>query len=188
MLKKQPERIICDVRNKAHYPLGFTCQKVVDMYSWLLAQGILEKVCFAFRNYPNTTYFAFDAEELLPYRKQMEESGVKGAEETCCLIFDEQITPCMYTGAIQFHEPMLTYRDNCGCVGRSREITLVRHLGNEAANNVLDLNNKKGSKAAILHLFTDDTWSDTFTCTFVRKGNKVCEIKHKPACLAKAVV
>ena len=201
MQKKQPERIICDLFYKKDRP---TCTIDPDspatqsfnrynaavnaMYGWLYEQSILDSVCFAFRDYPNETYFAFDVAELLPYRAKMEESGVEDAKLACWRIFDQVYDPCLYSGAIQLGWTMSTYRDNCGCVGRSWEIELVKTLNAVGAGKVYETKEKHGAKAAILHLFKDDGWSNTFTRAFIRVRRRARTLRPKSPRLVKAVV
>lgn len=105
----------------------------------------------------------------------------------CWRIFDQTCWPCQYSGAIQLGCAMNTYRDNCGCVGRSWEIELVKVLNSAGVGEVLKIKQKRGVKAAVLHLFTDDGWSNTFTRAFVRIRKRVRYLQPEPARPLKAV-
>ena len=76
------------------------------MYGWLYESGKLKDAAFQLRDYSNMTYFALDAQSLLPYREEMLQSGIEGAELAVNLIFDADIKPCEYSGAIQLTAPM----------------------------------------------------------------------------------
>ena len=67
---------------------------VNNMYGWLYNQGLLEKVCFEFKDYSDGVEFALDVKDLEPYRSEMEACGVDGATLAVRHIFDEPYTPC----------------------------------------------------------------------------------------------
>lgn len=124
-----------------------------NMYGWLYENGILEKISFEFKDYSDITYFAFDAKDLLPYRKDMEASGVEDADLATNHIFDVEYSPCHYSGAIQIGWTMLSYRDFEGTVSRDWECGLSRHLSSEAVLYAQDIKEKQGVKAAVKAMF-----------------------------------
>lgn len=165
-MKFYVERIICDSYDKVEKHL-FTFnpnsqntkafnEKILavnDMYGWLYEQGILKRISFEFKDYSDVTYFAFDVEDLKPYRSQMERCGIKNAKLAVVHIFDIQYTPCFYSGAIELSWTMQTYRDNGGCAGRSWECELIRHLDNKSAFEIWKTKEEKGVKEAIKQAF-----------------------------------
>ena len=134
---------------------------VNDMYGWLYNQGILEKVSFEFKDYDDATFFALDAKDLAPYRVEMEASQAKGAALAVRHIFDEDYTPCTYSGAIELGWTMMSYRSVDGCVGRSWECGLVKGLNTDGIYEVADVRDGQGVKAAVQFLFSQFDWSLT---------------------------
>lgn len=128
------------------------------MYGWLYAHGILEKVSFEFKDYSNVTYFALDAEDLLPFREQMERSDVNNAQKAVYAIFDEPYKPCLYSGTIEPGWPMDTYREVDGCVGRSWETNLIQHLKTKDIYKVYDVLKTKGPRSAASAMFGLHKW------------------------------
>lgn len=177
-------RIICDTYFKKDKPLWMVdnippesvqafnriITAVNQMYAWLYRQNILDTIAFAFRDYPERTYFAFDAADLLPFRTQMESSGVIDADLACHCIFDHELTPCRYSGAIQFGWTMQTYRDNGGCVSSSWELSLVQNLSIKEADELSRLREAEGIEAAIRSLFESEEWSKAYLRGFTRNG------------------
>lgn len=152
------ERIICDRYQKIEKPLfgddlnAEFNQKIVavnTMYGWLYEQGLLEKVSFEFKDYSSATYFAFDAQDLLPYREAMESSGIDGAKLAASHIFDVEYSPCIYSGSIELSWTMFSYRSFDGTVSRSWENELCRHLNSSAVLDVAAAREAKGVKAAV---------------------------------------
>ena len=124
-----------------------------QMYEWLYNQGILKQVSFEFKDYSDMTFFALDVNDLAPYREQMESCGILDAEIAVHHIFDEEYTPCLYSGAFQIGWTMMTYRDTDGTVSRSWECGLVKSLATYAADDVLEIKNKSSVKAAVSEAF-----------------------------------
>ena len=98
-----------------------------DMYQWLYKNDILRKEAFLYTENSSTeeleVSFAIDTENLLPYRKKMETSGVKDADLACRYIFGDkgyETSPSKYSGSIFLSWSMLTYRGQL-CVSRSWE-------------------------------------------------------------------
>ena len=161
------ERIISDtyVKGKKHIfmddPDTEFNKKIVavnNMYAWLYDQGILEKTSFVYKDYSDVTYFAVDAKDLEPYRKEMEASNVDGAALAVSHIFDEHYTPCRYSGAIELGWMMATYRDVDGCVGRSWECDLIKSLNTEGIYKIYDIQREKGTKEAVKALYDEFEW------------------------------
>lgn len=163
-------RIISDTYVKGNKPIWgddpntpFN-QKVLavnNIYGWLYQRGILEKVSFEFKDYPEGTHFAFNAKDLEPYRKEMEACGVKDAALAVHHIFDEPYTPCVYSGAIELGWSMSSYRNVDGCVGRSWECGLIRMLDTAGIYRVADVRDEQGVKAAVHALFSEFDWLPT---------------------------
>ena len=126
---------------------------VNDMYGWLYEKGILRDVSFEFKDYSDMSYFALDVKDLGPYRSEMEKSGLKDASLAVHHIFDEEYTPCQYSGAIQLGWTMNTYRDIDESVGSSWETGLIQHLNSSAVHKILDIQREKGVKAAVSKTF-----------------------------------
>lgn len=165
--KKTKERIICDTFIKGEKkifgddpstPFNQRILAINEMYGWLYNQGILKEVSFEFKDYSDCAYFALDATDLIPYRKVMEESDCKQALDAVSIIFDEEYTPCRYSGAWEIGWMMNTYRDNCGVVGRSWECDMVKHLNNDGAREIEKVKEEKGVKEAVKALFTQYDW------------------------------
>lgn len=161
------ERIISDCYYKVDKPLlgpdpntefNQTVSAVNAMYGWLYDQGILEKVSFAFKDYSNVSYFALDAKDLIPFRAQMERSGIYNAQKAVYAIFDEPYKPCLYSGTIEPGWTMATYREVDGSVGRSWETNLIQHLNTKGIYEVYDVLKNKGSRSAASRMFDLHTW------------------------------
>ena len=125
------------------------------MYEYLYKNGILEKISFRFKLHHEDPQidFAFDSKDLEPYREQMLNSGLKDADVAVRWILDEKNMPCKYSGAIQVSWPMMTYRDNSGCVGRSWEVAMVQELNMSEASEVAEVYREKGCRAAVEKLW-----------------------------------
>lgn len=97
----------------------FSCR---EMFRWLYQKGILKEISFLFSDKENSIYFAFDTDDLLPYRDQMESAKVRDCSIACSRIFGDegcQTDPSFYSGAVSLTWTMLDYRDIGGCVTRS---------------------------------------------------------------------
>ncbi len=140
--------------------LNTKIQAVNRMYGWLNEQGILDKVTFELKHYDRGLCFAFDAEDLKPYRSQMVQSGIKDADLAVQHIFDERYTPCLYSGVIQLTWPMFSYRDVDGCVGKSWECDLIKGLNTKAIYEVNSVKEAEGIKAAAKALFGYYIWNE----------------------------
>lgn len=160
------ERIICDSFDKERAPVwkfdaespktkefNRKIKAVNNMYDWLYEKGILEKISFEFKDYSDATYFSFDVKDLEPYRKDMENAGFEDTTLAVKHIFDIDYAPCIFTGAIELAWHMSTYRNIAGCVGSSRECSLVKQFNNKAASEVLSIKKDKGIKEAVKHAF-----------------------------------
>ena len=163
-------RIICDTYIKGEKRIwGKNVQDefnqrilaVNNMYGWLYEKGILEKASFEFKDYKEAAYFALDAKELLPYRQEMEKSGVIGAALAARHIFDVSYTPCTYSGAIELGWTMSGYRSVDGSVGRSWECGLIQQLNTEGIYEVSDVRDAEGVRAAVNKLFSQFDWDLT---------------------------
>lgn len=129
-----------------------------NMYGWLYQKGILEKVSFQWKDYKAGTYFAFDAKDLAPYRAQMESCGLPDAALAVQHIFDQEYSPCHYSGAIQLSWSMSSYRSVDGCVGRSWECGLIQGLNVPAIYGIQGVLESQGPKAAITAAFATYDW------------------------------
>ena len=110
------------------------------MYEWLDNQGILKKESFCYDVIPERMIddvlhnkqinFAIDSETLVKYRDQMLASGVSDADLAVSYILAEDknvVEPSCISGAVCLTWVMQTYRDSCGCVGRSWETLHEQH-------------------------------------------------------------
>ena len=158
----QTQRIICDCYAKKNKEIFGTKESkefdrrivaVNKMYGWLYDRGILKNVSFAWKNYFDATVFAFDAQDLLPHRGEMERSGIEDAELAAKMIFDEPISKCLYSGAIELSWTMETYRDRNGVVSHSWECELIRMMDNSTILEVRQIKEKKGTKKAVKKMF-----------------------------------
>lgn len=161
------ERIICDSfwNEKTSLGEGFKdfdqrAAAVNNMYGWLAEKGILEKISFEYRKLSNCICFAFDVEDLKPYRHDMAASGIRDVAIAVHHIFDEPYSPCMYCGAIQPGWIMGTYRSMDGCVSRSWECDLITGLNNSAVQEILDIQNLRGVKEAVKSTFLFYQWPE----------------------------
>lgn len=148
-----------DPENENNQKFNKRILAVNNMYGWMYENGLLEKVSFWMKDYEDEAYFAFDANDLLPYREYMERNKVEDAALAVHHIFDEEYTPCRYSGAIQLGWTMMTYRD-FGNISSSWECGLVKHLNTEWACKVLETKKEKGVKDAVL-LAAGNEWEPT---------------------------
>lgn len=161
-------RILCDYYAKGEKQLfgddpnaafNVKIKAFNNMLGWLYDAGILAKVSFEFKDMANGVEFALDVKDLLPYRSAMENSGVEGAALASRHIFDEEYTPCIYSGVIQIGWPMNTYRNVDGCVGSSWESDLIKGLNTEAIYEVDKVRNEQGIRAGVNKLFSFYIWN-----------------------------
>ena len=162
------ERIISDVMYKGIKPpvtgagaeFNDKALAVNDMYKWLYEKGILEKESIAFHDFKTFTEFAVDVKDLEKYRKEMEESGLPGARLSASHIFDEEYQRCKYSGTFTLAFGMGTYRNNGYNVSGSWECDLVQSFSNEAANEIRDVKDKEGVRAAVIKMYSMMTWNE----------------------------
>ena len=157
-----PNNVICDIyeKDKKHIfgddpalPVNQRLIEVNNMYAWLYNRGILEKISSFYKNYDTATYFSFETRDLRPYMAEMVNSGVEGMELAMkCLLYSET-APCLYSGTIQPGYIMSTYRDNCGCVGRSHECMLIQELDTASVHFIYSMKEKYGIHTAVDLLF-----------------------------------
>ena len=83
-----------DERTEKDLAFNRKVKSCYDMYQWLYKNDILRKEAFLYTENSSMeeleVSFAIDTENLLPYRKKMETSGVKDADLACRYIFGEQ--------------------------------------------------------------------------------------------------
>ena len=152
------EQIICDdyikgekntLRGEQHAEFNRKIMAVNTMYGWLYAEGILKATAFVYQDYDDIFYFGVDVADLRPYREKMLKSGIQDAELAVHHIFDEEYSPCRYSGAIELSWFMSTYRDVDGCVSRSWECDLIRHMPTAKAYEVWKAQKEHGVKDAV---------------------------------------
>lgn len=85
-----------------------------------------------------TVYFVVDADKL--------DQAMLEAQFPENDIFQEEFTPCIFSGCISVVGNMRTYRDNCGCVSKSWEIPVVQYLSNPS--RVAEVRDTQGPAAA----------------------------------------
>ncbi|MBE6610316.1 MAG: hypothetical protein E7634_06575 [Ruminococcaceae bacterium] len=122
-------------------------------YGYLYEKGILKKVSFEYLEFDGCVMFALDTDKLLPYREEMEASGVQGMDTACSHIFDQEYTPCLYSGAVELTWTMSTYREFDGTTERSWEIEPCRHMESHQVLDVLDIRQKQGVCEAVKYIF-----------------------------------
>lgn len=163
-------RIICDTYIKGEKriwgddPNTEFNKKIIavnNMYAWLYEHGFLQKAAFELKDYADAAYFAVNASDLSPYRKQMEESGLPNALTAVRHIFDEPYTPCTYSGAIELGWTMMSFRDVDGCVGRSWECGLIKSLNTKGIYEVAKVKDEQGTREAVKNLFSQFDWKPT---------------------------
>lgn len=164
------ERIISDVYVKKDKqiwgkdptePFNRKILAVNNMYGWLYDQGILEKASFVFKDFKDTTNFALNVKDLLPYRKDMENCPAVDAALAVQHIFDESYSPCVYSGAIELSWTMSSYRNVDGCVGRSWECGLIKSLDTEGVYKISEIRDAQGVQAAVKALYDQFDWNLT---------------------------
>lgn len=143
-----------------NHPSNIRVLAINEMYGWLYNEGILKKAAFEFHDCPNAVHFAVDTKELEAYRSEMVKSNVKDADLATMHIFDEEYTPCIYSGAIELCWPMSTYRNVDGCVGRSWECSAIKGLNNTAIFAVADIQREKGVKEAVKAMYSYYTFPE----------------------------
>ena len=122
-------------------------------YGYLYEKGILKKVSFEYLEFDGCVMFALDTDTLLPYREEMEASGFQGMDTACSHIFDQEYTPCLYSGAVELTWTMSTYREFDGTTERSWEIEPCRHMDSDQVLDVLEIRQKQGVCEAVKYIF-----------------------------------
>lgn len=131
---------------------------VREMYEYLDQKGILKTASFEYFTNDYGTSFAVDTKDLECYREEMLNSGTYMPELAVRWIFDEEVTPCIFCGAIKLSWTMLTYRDNCGCVGKSWECGMCNEVDGRFASKIAEIRKKEGVKAAVSAHWADIDW------------------------------
>jgi len=149
------------------------------MYGWLYDNGILENASFIFKDYKDATHFALNVDALMPYRKQMEESGLSNAQYAVHLLFDQDCRPCTYSGAIQFGWSMSSYRSVDGMVGRSWECDLIKALDTTGIYEVAEEREVNGITAAVHKLFAQFDWNPTLSEQKASLSSKITDAAQK---------
>jgi len=149
------------------------------MYGWLYDNGILENASFIFKDYKDATHFALNVDALMPYRKQMEESGLSNAQYAVHLLFDQDCRPCTYSGAIQFGWSMSSYRSVDGMVGRSWECDLIKALDTTGIYEVAEEREVNGITAAVHKLFAQFDWNPTLSEQKASLSSKITDATQK---------
>lgn len=164
-----PERVINDVYHKNESPqfgddpatpFNTRVRAVNDMYGYLYNKGILKKESFVSKDYSDALYFAINTKGLESYREEMINSGIENAELAVRHIFDEKYDVCVYCGAITLGWLMVTYRDTCGCVGKSWECSGCKHFENSAVSKVAEVRRAKGVMEAVKYEWSLFKWDD----------------------------
>lgn len=160
------ERIICDswfknkmlLGNDPNSKINIRITAVNDMYGWLNQRKLLKPLSFVWREFEGGIAFGLDVKELLPYREEMLQSGVKNADLAVNEIFDEDYQPCRFCGAIDLTWPMHTYRNEYGCTSRSWECNLVKCLTTRVADDVQWILECDGPIPAVEEVFRQFHW------------------------------
>ena len=153
--KKDTEIVTADEFVKKEYADAVTATR--KMYGYLYEKGILEKISFLYRidiiDGQTGVSFAFDAEDLKPYKDEMLNSGIENADVAVERLLKKEIKPCLYCGAIQLSWTMMCYRDTYGCVDKSWECSMVQVLDSGKAEEVSDTLENKTTKDAVHKLW-----------------------------------
>lgn len=131
-----------------------------DMYAFLYKKGVLKEKSFVQKDFEDAFYFAVDTSDLEFYREEMLNSGVENAELAVKHIFNENHTECFYCGAITLSWTMSTYRDNCGCVGRSWECCGCQLFHTGDVSKFHNVRVKQSVKEAVMYQWTKFKWED----------------------------
>lgn len=120
-------------------------------YETLYLSGVLKQVAFEYRDYDDMVYFAFEVKAIHEFvqthnDREMINTAVQYMTE--CMA-----RPCRYTGAIQPGMFTQTYRDNCGCIGKSNECIVAQWLDNDACGMIYNERKTKGVKDAVKMAF-----------------------------------
>ena len=148
--RKQKELVYDEFMSKEFYD---KIKSVREMYAFLYEKGILKEVSFEYRDDAQGTTFALDADKLEPYREEMINSGTYMADLAVYHILDAEYTPCVYCGSLELSWTMMTYRDNCGCIGRSWECGMCKALRGKDLCKVSEVEEEKGVKVAVSKLW-----------------------------------
>ena len=149
---------------------------VNEMYGWLYDRGILKNVSFVFKDFSDCTYFALDVKDLIPYRKNMEESGCKQADLAVQFIFDKEYTPCLFSGAFELGWMMNTYREFYkGSISRSWECDMVKHLPSSIAHDISKLRKEMGIKESVKAVYSHFNWEPSLSDQILSASNRAAE-------------
>lgn len=127
----------------------FSCRA---MFRWLYEKGILKKISFLYKEEKDNICFALDTDDLILYKNQMENSGVRGSAVACNRIFGKggyKTSPSIYSGAVSLTWTMMDYRDINGCVTKSWELLDEKYLTNDSLSVISAIREKHGAKAAV---------------------------------------
>ena len=127
----------------------FSCRA---MFRWLYEKGILKKISFLYKEEKDNICFALDTDDLIIYKNQMENSGVRGSAVACNRIFGKggyKTSPSIYSGAVSLTWTMMDYRDISGCVTKSWELLDEKYLTNDSLSVISAIREKHGAKAAV---------------------------------------
>ena len=93
-------------------------------------------------NHSKYVHFVIDLNVLTDDMKKVIHEKYPHESVTNC----KDYTPCRFTGCISLINPIRkTYRDNCGCVNSSWELSQVESYRNEDAYAIRDIYHEKGS-------------------------------------------
>ena len=126
---------------------------VNSAYGYFYQKGILKEVAFEYEEYNGCVLFALDADELLPYRNELESAENSEFASAAREIFDEHYSPCLYSGAIELTGAMQTFREFAGTVECSWEIEPCQHMDSCQVLDVLEIKEKQGVREAVKYIF-----------------------------------
>ena len=126
---------------------------IEEMYEYLDKEGILKTTSFKYYTDYKGTSFAINTENLECYKAKMLNSGTYMPDLAVRYIFDEKFTPCIYCGSIRLSWTMLTYRENCGCIGKSWECGMCRQTESKFVSKISEIRKEKGIQAAVSALW-----------------------------------
>ena len=119
------------------------------LYHMLYCSGPLQSISFEYKEYDDMVYFAFEVKDLERFLNDCEDKNFV----TLICKYLENCMSCRFTGAIQPGIFMQTYRDNCGCIGKSHECIIAQWLDNDACGMIYNERKTKGVKDAVTMAF-----------------------------------
>lgn len=152
------DNILTSIADNNSRAADTTAQIINNVYAWLYQAGILKKISFRYVEYSDMVFFAFDVKDLVPFIKQLQDANIDNVDIAIRLLFYTDLKRCRYSGAHQLLETMETYRDNCGCLGKSYENFMIQDMNNLAVGEIYKVKQDLGIRAAAEKAFDMTSW------------------------------